>query len=152
MRERNRGGQIFYICPRIEDLDKVALETPIKGLRLIAGALGHTGMLETRPEQRSEFLARVRDLPAELVIIDCAAGTDRSTLDFFLQADGNVLVTTPEPTAVSCRMRKGPTSPVCARCVPPQSSREKSSMLTTRTVSPYFSPNSAMAPVATASA
>ena len=26
MRERHRGGQIFYICPRIEDLDKVAAE------------------------------------------------------------------------------------------------------------------------------
>ena len=89
-----------YIENRVPDLDKVALETPIKGLRLIAGALGHTGMLETRPEQRSEFLARVRELPAELVLIDLAAGTDRSTLDFFLQADGNVLVTTPEPTAV----------------------------------------------------
>ncbi len=26
LRERHRGGQIFYICPRIEDLDKVAAE------------------------------------------------------------------------------------------------------------------------------
>src|SRR5690606_580553 len=24
MRERHRGGQVFYVCPRIEDLDKVA--------------------------------------------------------------------------------------------------------------------------------
>jgi transcription-repair coupling factor (superfamily II helicase) len=26
LRERHRGGQVFYICPRIEDLDKVAAE------------------------------------------------------------------------------------------------------------------------------
>ena len=26
LRERHRGGQIFYVCPRIEDLDKVAAE------------------------------------------------------------------------------------------------------------------------------
>ena len=89
-----------YIENRVRDLEKVALETPVKNLRLIAGALGHTGALETRPEQRSEFMARVRDLPAELVVIDLAAGTDRSTLDFFLEADENVLITTPEPTAV----------------------------------------------------
>ena len=35
-------------------------------------------------------------------------------------------------------------SPVRATCVPPQSSVEKSPILSTRTSSPYFSPNSAM--------
>ena len=47
---------------------------------------------------------------------------------------------------------KIPTSAVLATWVPPQSSRETSSTSTTRTQSPYFSPNSAIAPSASASA
>ena len=45
-----------------------------------------------------------------------------------------------------------PTSAVLATWVPPQSSRETSSTSTTRTHSPYFSPNSAIAPSRSASA
>lgn len=89
-----------YIEGRIADLEKAALETPIPGLRLIAGTLGHTGTVETNQEQRAQLVARVRELSADLVIFDLAAGTDRSTLDFFLEADESILVTTPEPTSV----------------------------------------------------
>jgi flagellar biosynthesis protein FlhG len=42
----------------------------------------------------------VRELPADLVIFDLAAGNDRSTVDFFIEADAGYLVTTPEPTAI----------------------------------------------------
>ena len=46
---------------------------------------------------------------------------------------------------------KIPTSAVFATWVPPQSSRETSSTSITRTQSPYFSPNRAIAPSASAS-
>ena len=39
-----------------------------------------------------------------------------------------------------------PACEVCRRCVPPQNSRLKSPASTTRTTSPYFSPNSMVAP------
>ncbi len=89
-----------YLEERVEDLEKAALETPVPGLRLIAGAISHTGTVETSHELRARLVAKVRELSADLVIFDLAAGTDRSTLDFFLEADESVLVTTPEPTAV----------------------------------------------------
>ncbi|MFI5314792.1 MAG: P-loop NTPase [Myxococcota bacterium] len=89
-----------YFEERVVDLDKLALETPIPGLRLILGALGHTGKAETTQEQRGALLKAVRRLPADLVIFDLAAGTDRSTIDFFLEADDGFVVTTPEPTAI----------------------------------------------------
>ena len=100
VRAAQRVNLSDYLEQRIEDLEKAALETPIPGLRLIAGALGHTGTAETNQEQRAELVARVRELQADLVIFDLAAGTDRFTIDFFLEADESVLVTTPEPTAV----------------------------------------------------
>ena len=43
-------------------------------------------------------------------------------------------------------IRNEPISAVERTCVPPQSSREKPSISTTRTSSPYFSPKSAIAP------
>ena len=89
-----------YFEDRVVDLEKVAIETPIPGLRLILGALGHTGKAETTQEQRASLLKAVRRLPADLVIFDLAAGTDRSTIDFFLEADDGFVVTTPEPTAI----------------------------------------------------
>jgi len=36
----------------------------------------------------------------DLVIFDLSAGADRATLDFFLETDQGLLVTTPEPTAI----------------------------------------------------
>ena len=59
---------------------------------------------------------------------------------------------TPEATEASDRMRNGPTFAVLSRCVPPQNSSESSPIFTTRTVSPYFSPNRAVAPSFCASA
>jgi len=99
-----RGGERVnlsdYFEDRVVDLGKAVLDTPIPGLRLILGALGHAGKAETTQEQRSRLVRVVRELPADLVIIDLAAGTDRSTVDFFLEADEHFLVTTPEPTAI----------------------------------------------------
>src|SRR5690606_37166238 len=58
---------------------------------------------------------------------------------------------TPEAMPPSAVMRNRPISPVRSTWVPPQSSTEKPPpMVRTRTWSPYFSPNSAMAPLALA--
>ncbi len=53
---------------------------------------------------------------------------------------------TPEPMEDSPSSFTRPSWAVLCTCVPPHSSLEKSPMVTTRTRSPYFSPNSAMAP------
>ena len=52
----------------------------------------------------------------------------------------------PEPTELSDVITNGPISAVQRTCVPPQSSREKPGISTTRTSSPYFSPKSIIAP------
>ena len=52
----------------------------------------------------------------------------------------------PAPTELSERIANGPISAVERTCVPPQSSTDQPSTSTTRTTSPYFSPNSIIAP------
>ena len=59
---------------------------------------------------------------------------------------------TPEATEDSLVMRNGPTLAVLSTWVPPQSSTDLPPMFTTRTTSPYFSPNRAIAPSFFASA
>ena len=54
---------------------------------------------------------------------------------------------TPAATPVSLTIRNSPISAVLRTCVPPHSSIETPGTSTTRTTSPYFSPNSAIAPV-----
>jgi hypothetical protein len=75
---------------------------------------------------------------ADLVEADCAAPVTASILR--------------TPAAIAFLDKgEGPMSPVRAQCVPPQSSRLKPGTDTTRTLSPYFSPNRAVAPAAIAS-
>ena len=99
-----RGGSRVnlsdYLEGRVDDLAKIAIETPIPGLRLILGTLGHVGATETTRAQRVELLRAIAELPADLVILDLAAGTERWNLDFFLVSDSGFIVTTPEPTAI----------------------------------------------------
>ena len=53
---------------------------------------------------------------------------------------------TPAATPVSLTILNSPISLVLRTCVPPHSSTESPGIVTTRTTSPYFSPNSAIAP------
>src|SRR5262245_34383523 len=41
-----------YLEHRVADFEKLAIETPVPGLRLILGTLAHTGTAKTNPEQR----------------------------------------------------------------------------------------------------
>lgn len=89
-----------YLNDRVVDLEKAAIDTPVPGLRLIMGALDHAGNAETTREQRQSMIKAVRQLPVDLVVFDLAAGTDRATLDFFLDTDEGLIVATPEPTSI----------------------------------------------------
>lgn len=100
VRTSSRVNLLDYLDDRVEELEKVAIETSVPGLRLVLGALSHPGAAETTRAQRTEMLRQIRHLQADVVILDLSAGTERPTLDFFLGADSSFVVTTPEPTAI----------------------------------------------------
>jgi flagellar biosynthesis protein FlhG len=93
-------GCLSDFLERRSGLPELALATAVPGLQLIPGTLGHAGTPRTNPEQRLRLLDAVRKLDVDLVIFDLAAGMDRATLDFFVDADRGLVVTTPEPTAI----------------------------------------------------
>ncbi len=89
-----------FFQDRVVDLEKAAIDTPVPGLRLVVGALSSAGTAQTSREQRDALMSALRRMNADVVILDLASGMDRSTLDFFLEADEHCVVTTPEPTSI----------------------------------------------------
>lgn len=83
-------------------------------LSLVAGA-GETVRAAGLSAREIDALVRdVRDLPADVVVVDLPGGVAHQVLDLFLAGDTQLLVTTPDPVAVNdaarflrlCRMRR----------------------------------------------
>jgi flagellar biosynthesis protein FlhG len=70
------------------------------GLRLIPGT-GETLATANMPYAKKKRLIRhLRQMDADVMIVDVGAGTGYHALDFFLLADLHVVVATPDPTSV----------------------------------------------------
>jgi flagellar biosynthesis protein FlhG len=77
------------------------IDTAVQGLRLLrfpheVSAFG----LAFRGTRAERFLARLRELPAELVVVDVGAGASPFALQLLAAADLPLLVTAPEPGSV----------------------------------------------------
>jgi len=83
------GGSGVDALINLPDLDRQRLLTAVRSARIPDGQDG-------RPRQPA-----VTGVPPEIVVLDCAAGIAASVTTFALAADDIVLVTTPEPTAVT---------------------------------------------------
>jgi len=83
-------------------LDDVILKGPY-GLRYISGGSGMEQAGDFTPDERTlleEKLTGCGEM-ADIILIDTGAGIGRNVLDFILAADEVLLVTTPEPTAMT---------------------------------------------------
>lgn len=89
-----------FVAQREEDLGKLALDTAIPNLRLIAGT--HANLAEAQPGhlRRVRLIRALRQLDADYVVLDLGAGVHPASLDYFLVAEQALLVLTPEPTSV----------------------------------------------------
>ncbi len=89
-----------FVAQRVDDLGKLVFDTPIEGLRLIAGT--HANLSEAQPThlRRVRLMRALRRLQADFVILDLGAGVHSAVLDYFLVADDGLVVCSPEPTSV----------------------------------------------------
>ena len=90
-----------FLSRKVQSLDEVA--QPVSWcprLRLIAGT-GDT-LRNTNPtaQTKQRLLRHLRKLSADVILIDIGAGTNYHALDFFLWGDVQVVISTPDPTAV----------------------------------------------------
>lgn len=90
-----------FLNRRVERLADIAQALPVHpGLTLIPGT-GDTLATANMPHAKKKRLIRhLRELEADVVVVDIGAGTSYHALDFFLMADHHVTVATPDPTSV----------------------------------------------------
>ncbi len=83
-------------------LQEAMVEAP-GGFRLIAGASGLSQMAALGEFERARLMDQMHDLEhdADLILIDTGAGVGPNVLGFLVAVDQVLVVTTPEPTAIT---------------------------------------------------
>jgi flagellar biosynthesis protein FlhG len=73
------------------------------GIRMIAGASGLAELANLDEDRRSVFIEALHELDqlADLIMIDTGAGLSRNVMAFLCAVEEVIIVTTPEPTAIT---------------------------------------------------
>lgn len=93
---------LSHVIARKKDLSEVLVKAP-GGFRLIGGASGLARMADLSDFDRQRLVVALAELEeqADLILIDTGAGISPNVLSFTRAADQVLVVTTPEPTAIT---------------------------------------------------
>ncbi|MCL2374100.1 MAG: MinD/ParA family protein [Treponema sp.] len=92
---------IYDLIQKKKTLKEITYETEY-GISIVAGASGLSKIANLTDEERQDFIDELNKLSfADIIIIDTSAGVSSNVLDFIAAADDAVIVTTPEPTAIT---------------------------------------------------
>ncbi|WP_454063398.1 P-loop NTPase [Candidatus Nitrospira salsa] len=90
-----------FLSHRLKTLEEVA--QPVNGyhnLRLIPGTGDTLRTANLQHARKKRLIRHLKELDADVIVVDVGAGTHYHTLDFFLLADHHLAVATPDPTSV----------------------------------------------------
>lgn len=89
-----------------KSFEDALVQTNVPGLRLLPAAHDAVDLpFLQRAGRKSRWLARLRALPAEYVVVDAGPGHGHFALDLMLAADIAIAVTAPEPPAIEATYR-----------------------------------------------
>ncbi len=92
---------LYHVIKGKKKIRDIVIEVP-ENIKIIAGASGFHQLANLDPKQRTEFIEAVSELDTDdFMVIDTGAGVSQNVLSFVLAADEVVVVTTPEPTAIT---------------------------------------------------
>ena len=93
---------LYHLLKREKTLEQIVY-TGAGGLQLIAGGSGFQELFRLNEEDLDYFSSEISRLNGQFdfVIFDTGAGIAKETMKFILAADETVVVTTPEPTAIT---------------------------------------------------
>ena len=92
---------LYDMIRKGKTMREIMVETDY-GISIVAGALGISQIANLSDEERQNFIAELNTLSfADIIIIDTSAGVSSNVLDFIAAADDAVIITTPEPTAIT---------------------------------------------------
>jgi len=92
---------LYHIIRKQKKMQDIILDTPY-GIKIVAGASGFFKIANLDEEERTDFISELSSLSsADVIIIDTSAGVSSNVLAFIAAADEALIVTTPEPTAIT---------------------------------------------------
>ncbi|MCL2762544.1 MAG: MinD/ParA family protein [Treponema sp.] len=92
---------LYHVIKKQKTIREILAETEY-GISIVAGASGFSQIANMGEQERHEFINELDTLSfADIIIIDTSAGVSSNVLDFIAAADDAVIITTPEPTAIT---------------------------------------------------
>lgn len=92
---------LYHVIRKQKRLEDIILDTDY-GISFVAGASGFSKIANLTAEERESFVVELASLSsADVIIIDTSAGVSANVLSFVAAADDAIIVTTPEPTAIT---------------------------------------------------
>ncbi|MDR2447470.1 MAG: MinD/ParA family protein [Treponema sp.] len=92
----------LYHVMRKQKTMKEILEETEYGISIVAGASGLSKIANLTEDERENFINELTTLAnVDIIIIDTSAGVSKNVLDFIVAANDAIIITTPEPTAIT---------------------------------------------------
>lgn len=93
---------LSHVLSGAQSIEAVCTQGP-GGVRFVAGASGREDLADLSEFARRNLILQIQKLETstDILIFDCGAGISRNVTSFALAADRVVVVTTPEPTALT---------------------------------------------------
>ncbi len=92
---------LYHVIRKQKTMKDIILDTNY-GIQIVAGASGFSKIANLTDDEREVFIEELSELSnADVIIIDTSAGVSNNVLSFIAAADDALIVTTPEPTAIT---------------------------------------------------
>lgn len=92
---------LYHVIRKQKTMKEIILDTDY-GIQIVAGASGFSKIANLSEEERQSFIGELYSLAgADIIIIDTSAGVSSNVLSFVAAADDAIIITTPEPTAIT---------------------------------------------------
>jgi len=92
---------LYHLIRKQKKMSEIIMKTDY-GIDIVAGASGFSKIANLNDEERESFIEELSALSdADIIIIDTSAGVSKNVLGFIAAADDAIIVTTPEPTAIT---------------------------------------------------
>ncbi|HUZ18480.1 MAG TPA: MinD/ParA family protein [Spirochaetia bacterium] len=92
---------LYHLIRKQKRMSDIILDTNY-GIQIVAGASGFSKIANLSDDERESFIQELSQLQnADIIIIDTSAGVSNNVLSFVRAADDALIITTPEPTAIT---------------------------------------------------
>lgn len=92
---------LYHVVKGHKSLKDIIIQTP-EGVDIIAGASGYSQLANLNESQRNNLIKGFSELESyDYMIIDTGAGINANVIGLTMPADDVIVITTPEPTAIT---------------------------------------------------